>query len=106
MHWNFKTEYPYFVLDPEGDGMTYFATKQERDDYAEKCIKNYLDSDGWDDLVAHVVAGKIDSSAQRYDVEERPPETEIDEDGLDQEGRYWDPDTKYLCKYRMTALDA
>ena len=30
MHWNFKKEKPYFVLDPEGDGISYFETIEDR----------------------------------------------------------------------------
>lgn len=98
MHWNFKKEKPYFVLDPEGDGITYFETTEDRDKFAEECVRQYID-DTWSEEVVYVVAGVITHSAQEVDRQDRP--TELDEDGLDESGEYWDSDCEYKCNFKM-----
>lgn len=64
MYWTFTKDKPYFVVDPEGDGVVYFETEEARDEYAERCILKYVDVDGWDDQVTNVVSGVIQNSAQ------------------------------------------
>ena len=102
MHWNFKKEKPYFVLNPEGDGITYFETIEERDKFAEKCIRGYL-GDTWDEEVVNVVAGVITHSAQEVDRQDRP--TELDEEDCDEEGNYW-ADYEYKCNFKMLPVDS
>ena len=61
-------------------------------------IKN-LD-DGWSEDVTSVCAGKITHKSKMCD--QVYPVGEIDEDGLDEEGIYWDPDWGYKCNYKMS----
>jgi len=100
---NTTKDKPYFVHDPEGDGFTFFATEQERDEYAKECIEGYLD-DGWSEEVVFVIGGKVTHQAKQCDLVERPPEDEIDGDGNDLEGRYWDSDWTEMCNYRLLPL--
>lgn len=102
MNWNFKKETPYFVMDPEGDGMSYFETIEERDRYAKECLMQYL-ADGWDPEVVNLVAGVVTHSAQEVDHIDRP--LDLDEDGCDDEGVYWDPDWEYVCDYKMLPVE-
>ena len=99
MNRNFSHSKPYFVYDPEGDGLTYFETQEERDAFAQECIRNYLDPDGWSVEVVNVVAGVVTHSAQQVDREDRPDE--LDEEGVDESGAYWDPDWEYKCNYAL-----
>jgi hypothetical protein len=103
MHCNFKKDRPYFVLDPEGDGITYFETIEERDKFADECIKQYL-YDEWSEEVTNVVAGVVTHSTQQTDREDRP--AELDEEGCDGDGLYWDPDCEYRCNYKLLPVDA
>ena len=105
MNWNFKTTHPYFVNDPEGDGMMYFETAEERDTYAAKCVEAYLDYyDGaWSEEVTSVIAGVVTHSAQQVDRVDRPDD--VDEEGIDGEGRYWDSDWDYVCNYKMLPVE-
>lgn len=103
MHWNFKKETPYFVLDPDGDGMSYFGSEEERDKFAKACIRLYLD-DGWDENVIHVLGGKVTHRATQVNREDRPDDVEIDEDGVDLEGNHWDGDMEYKCNYELKPL--
>lgn len=103
MHWNFKKDRPYFVLDPEGDGITYFKTISERDKFADECIQQYLDHT-WNEEVVNVVAGVVTHSAQQTDREDRP--AELDEEGYDGDGIYWNPDFDYMCNYKLLPVDA
>ena len=103
MHWNFNSDKPYFVLDPEGDGITYFATEEERDAFAENCIQQYFE-DRWNEDVVNVVAGIVTHSAQQVDREDRPPDNELDEDECDHSGQYWEPDCEYICDYKLKPI--
>ncbi len=100
---NTTKDKPYFVHDPEGNGFSFFATEQERDDYSKECIEGYLD-DGWSEDVVFVIGGKVTHQAQQCDLVERPPEDEIDEDGNDLEGQHWDADWTEMCNYRLMPL--
>lgn len=96
-------ERPYFVHDPQGDGFVFFATEKERDDHAQDCIQAYLD-DGWDEEVENVVAGVLTHKATQTDKIERPPDEEIDEDGMDEEGNNWANDFDFICDYKLLPL--
>jgi len=99
MHWNFQKDRPYFVLDPEGDGVSCFETIEERDKYAEKRIQEYLDYT-WSEEVVNVVAGVVTHSAQQTDFEDRRT-AQVDDEGYDKDGIYWDPDFEYKCNYQL-----
>ena len=94
----------YFVYDPEGDGMAYFDTMERAHAYAEECIQAYLDGDEWPDTVKAVTAGVVTHAAQEINRVDRPADDEIDEDGLDPEGNYWDPDWPYVCNYALLPI--
>ncbi len=100
---NPSRECPYFVCDPGGDGFSYFPTEDERDDFAESCIQAYLD-DGWDEEVENVVAGVMTHFAKQVDRVDRPPQSEIDEEGFDGEGNDWGNDFTFLCRYELLPL--
>ena len=51
-----------------------------------------------------VVAGVVTHSAQETDREDRP--SELDEEGCDGDGIYWDPDCEYRCNYKLMPVDA
>jgi len=104
MHWNFKKDHPYFVLDPEGDGITYFRTIEERDRFASECIAAYLDNGTWNADVTNVVAGVVTHRATETDREDRP--AELDEEGCDGEGSYWESDCVYRCNYKLLPVEA
>jgi len=94
---------PYFIHDPEGDGFTYYATEEERDEAAKDIIQEYLD-DGWNEEVESVTAGKITHQATQVNVVKRPHDDELDEDGFDKDGQYWDSEYDYTCGYELRPL--
>ena len=94
------TSKPYFVFDPQGDGFSYFETVEERDTFTKGVIDNYLD-DTWDDEVSDIIAGVITHSVVQTDRTDRPADDDIDEDGLDGDGAYWEADLEYRCNYKL-----
>ena len=56
----------YWLYDPEGDGVTYYSTKEERDAEAQRTIDAYIDTfgDGWSDEVEFIAAGELTHFAQ------------------------------------------
>jgi len=104
MNWNYQQQ-RYFLYDPEGDGMQYFDSVDDRDKAAAAAIKDSHSNDGWGEEVINIVVGEVTHSAQEYDRTERPPDAEIDEDGYDQEGDWWDSDWTVKCNYKMMPIN-
>tara|TARA_R110002094_G_scaffold161285_1_gene146498 strand:+ start:187 stop:552 length:366 start_codon:yes stop_codon:yes gene_type:complete len=100
--YNPSADYPYFFYDPEGSGFEYFKNKELRDIYANKSIQEYLD-DGWNAEVIDVVTGEITGQATMTDVEVKPDD--LDDEGMDEGGEYWNGDYEYTCNYEIKPLD-
>lgn len=94
----FSTDHPYFVFDPNGDGIAYFSTIEERNRFAAECIEQYLDY-AWDEEVRNIVAGVVTHNVQQTNREDRPEE--LDEESCDGEGFYWEPDCECRCNYEL-----
>lgn len=94
----------YWLYDPEGDGMMFFATEQERDDAAHDVIRDgYLD-DCWSEEVTAVCAGVVTHIATETNRIDKPPASELNEDSEDEEGNYWPPDWDYQCDYELISV--
>lgn len=93
---------PFFVYDPEGDGFTYYATEQERDEAAEMVIQGYLD-EGWSEEVTSVVAGILTHKSTQTNLQERPDDDKINEDNEDEDGTYWG-DWTHICNYELLPI--
>lgn len=104
MSLNYRKE-KYFVYDPEGGRMSYFDSLEEAKEFANQAIQKYLDVDGGYPEAVNVVCGEITHSAQKVDVVMRPPEEEIDEEGIDHSGAYWDADWSYKCNYEINSVN-
>lgn len=94
----------YFVYCPDC-GMEEYDTIEKRDDAAHDCIQHHL-NDGWDEAVDQVVAGAITSRATQTDLKKRPPDSEIDENGEDEDGSDWSGDFEFICDYKMIEVTA
>lgn len=99
--WEVSPNRLFFVFDPEGDGLAYYATESERDNAASEAIKGYL-SDGWSEEVTNVIAGRLTHTTKKCDVISRPDE--IDENDCDGEGNYWG-EFDHFCNYKLTPLE-
>lgn len=93
----------FFLYDPEGDGISFFPTAKERDEYAAKIIPDYCD-DTWSEEVEFVIAGEVTHTAQEVDRVDRPPEDQLDENGCDQEGEYWPHGWDWRCNYVLKPI--
>lgn len=85
--------------------MTFWRTAEERDAYAEKEIRAYLDDNEWFEEVEGVLAGVVTHSAQAVNIQK--PQGSIDEDGYDEagDGPWEDPD-QVKCNYALMPLPA
>jgi hypothetical protein len=102
-----SAEYRFFLYDPEGDGMIFFKSEAERDEHIKKCIRGYMsDSDGWSDEVESVCAGEVTHIIKKTNIVPRPSDEEIDEDGVDGEGNWWDTDWLEMCNYELEEISA
>ena len=91
----------FFVYCPE-DGFDCFLTLDAALDEANGRIPNYLD-EGWSEDVTSVCVGKITHRAQMCDQVFR--EGNVDEDGHDESGDWWDPDWEYKCSYKIVRVE-
>ncbi|QLI49445.1 hypothetical protein vBPaeMUSP18_03 [Pseudomonas phage vB_PaeM_USP_18] len=101
--WKPSAEFRYFIFDPEQGEFVYFRTAEDRDQSADGIIQSYLD-DGWDEAVENIVAGEVTHTCDKVNVQERPPEDEIDGEGYDQDGNYWAEEWSYRCGYELIAV--
>lgn len=97
-------EHRFFVFDAQDGDHYYFATAADRDQYAQYLIGNYMD-DGWDESVEQVMAGELTHLVQQTNRVERPPAEEIDDEGHDEDGRYWDDAWSHYCDYELLPLE-
>jgi len=100
----YKKGFEYFLFDPY-NGMVFFKTAKERDEYADKAINEYLDEDGWHEDVTGIIAGKVTHFTKETDRVDRPSDEDIDEEGCDGEGSYWG-DMDFKCNYKMVGMEA
>ena len=95
--------YPYFYYDVEDSGFVYFQTEKERDEAVKEAIQDYLD-DGWNEEVENIVVGEMTGSSTKINVQIAPDPSELDEEGCDKSGEYWDQDWDYKCDYEIKPL--
>ncbi|MFA6358935.1 MAG: hypothetical protein WCY09_09795 [Candidatus Omnitrophota bacterium] len=96
-------EYKYFLYDPEGDGMTFYKSIEDRDKAAESAIDNMLDDGAWSESVDQILSGEVTHKATMVD--KQVPDGKIDpETQEDEAGTYWPGDIDYMCRYKMLPL--
>lgn len=93
--------YKFFVMCPE-EGFQLCETLDEALDAADERIKYYL-TDCWNEDVTGVCVGRITHKAKMCD--QVFPDGEIDEDGIDEAGDYWEPDCECKCNYKMMPVE-
>lgn len=93
-------EHRFFIYDANNAEFYYFATVAERDAYSDTVIRHYLD-DSWDETVEQVVAGEISHAVEQIDRQDRPDDSELDENYCDAMGTYWSPEWSYICDYAL-----
>jgi hypothetical protein len=99
------SEFRFFIFDHANGEFSFYRSTEDRNAASEAVINQYLD-DGWDEDVEYVYAGEVTAMATKVDVIERPPENQIDEDGMDEDGRFWPGDVEYCCGYELRPLPA
>ena len=100
--------YRFFLYDPEGDGVRYYRTAEERDADAADAIQGYLD-EGWNTDVTNVVAGEVTHHVVARNVELRPQREEFDNDeDYEQalsEGGFDGDEFSHCCNYVLAPID-
>lgn len=94
----------FFIYDPQGWGFKYFDSPESRNAAKDAIIQSYLD-DGWDEEVEQIVAGEVTHTCEKINVELRPADDALDEEGCDGEGTYWG-DHDLRCDYDLLPLAA
>lgn len=84
-----SSEYRYFIYDSENGGMTYWRSKEDRDEAAKEYIASYLDEGEWDEDVECISTGEVTHFPQLLDKRNRPPESEFDAETCDSDGEFW-----------------
>lgn len=94
------SKYKYFSSCPE-NGVSFHETQQQALDFANESIRTHL-NDGWSEDVECVVVGVITHKATEGERVYR--EGEVDTEGLDEAGEYWDADIEYKVNYSMQSV--
>lgn len=93
----------FFLSNPSGDGFETFATIEERDAAAQKAIDDWLIDGTWHEDVFSITVGEVTGEAVKANIVQRP--AELDENGEDEDGNYWDVDEKHDVEIRPIATD-
>ena len=85
-------DHRFWLYSPEGEGLVFFATVAQRDDYAEMEIRTYLDTDdGWFEEVEGIIAGTVTHTIRQTVTATKPADyDEMDEDEREEEWPYND----------------
>lgn len=97
-------DYRFWLYDPEGEGMTYYRTAEDRDKAAALAIDACRgDGDeGWyEDGLEGIAAGEVTHVARVTNKKMRP--AELDDEQCDGEGTYWG-DFEWMGNYTMVLL--
>lgn len=98
-----SAEKPYFIYDPMDSEFYYFATEEDRDKYSQQIIELFLD-DRWSEEVENLIAGKVTHKAAQTNREDRPADSDLDEENYTKDGDYWPEDMDYRCGYSLDRL--
>ena len=99
--YNPDPDYKFFLYDPEGNGFEYFKYKHLRDERADIAIQEYL-QDGWNEEVENIVVGEVTGQSKMVDVCVKPDE--LDDEGMDEGGEYWNSEFDYRCDYKIKPI--
>lgn len=92
------SEYRYWVNTPEFDGLLFFKSAAEQSEFASAAIQEYLDGDGWGEMVDQVCSGVVTHIAEKINVQQRP-ETEEEREEVN-----WNDDFDEICNYELKPL--
>jgi hypothetical protein len=67
-------EFPYWLFSPEGHGMMFFRTPEDRDGYAEWEISQCLDDGYWSEEVEQICGGVCTHLTEKFNERENPEE--------------------------------
>lgn len=81
-----SAEYRFFLYCPN-NGHTFYRTQEERDNAAQKLIREYTDCGEWSKEVVDIYAGKITHRVVETERLERVGQ--LDDYGYDESGEYW-----------------
>ncbi len=91
-----------FGLSCPYNGLTFYATTEERDIEAKDVIEEHLQEGEWSEDVGDVFAFIVTHKAAQVDV--KHPDGELDEDRCDENGDHWPSDVDFVCNYALKSL--
>lgn len=93
------------LYDPNGEGVTFHESREDRDAYAKEVLKEYLSEGEWNEEVTQVFAFVVTDRVAAVNIIER--KGELDDDGYDEEGNYWESaEFDYTCNYELQEFPA
>lgn len=100
-------DYRFFVFDTEERERVFFNNVKARDAYAKECVGRYLEDGEWqEEMALGVLVGEITHLVKQTNVRVETPEGDLDEDGADDNGVYWESgETERLyCNYEPVKI--
>lgn len=96
----------FLAYCPE-EGTMFFPTQNAAEDCAHNMIQEWsANGEGWGPDVDMVLVAQIVKRSTQVDRIDAPPPEELDEEGCDGEGMYWDPDWAYRCNYKLLPVSS
>lgn len=93
-------EYIYFLYEHE-NGMMFFNSIEKREEMFQSVKEGYLD-DGWNEEIENIIAGEATHITSQVNRIDKP--ANLDEEGYDKEGNFWNNNYDYICNYALKPL--
>lgn len=100
-------EHRFYLYDPEGEGMCYYADQEQRDRDAAAAIEAYC-QDGWGENVDEVTVGECTGKSTRHNVTACPQRVDFDTDEDYDDALAEHPggdEYDYTCNWSIMPLD-
>lgn len=91
----------YLVTDLNSGDYYFFDTEKEAIARCNEIIEDYLCDGLWAEGVEDIYISKVLARSTETNIQRRPPDFEIDEDGYDLNDVHWEVDTEKRSDYMM-----
>lgn len=103
-----KQKNGFFSVDFDGD-YHWHDTEEEAESAAERYLEEARDmsgDSGWPDNVTDISYGIVLGEVKQISHTPRPPESEINADGMDDDGNFWaEPHWSHIVDYELAAIN-
>lgn len=103
-----SSTYRFFIVDRDEREYYFFDSAEARDNYIPIVLETYKDDNNcWmEENIEYLMIGELTHFVKQTNVKMIVPVGEVDDEGFDENGDYYNPDIKFTCDYHAVKIDA